>query len=72
MRRSFTDSEPRALVDFYGGPVGQSILEKSTAMAPRTAAAMAQFQPGMVKLMAEDLCKRINCAAAPTQSPRPS
>jgi hypothetical protein len=61
----FTEDELQALVDFYGGPYGKSIVAKSPRAAPMMAAAMTDLMPDIQAEMLKSLCARMACDAKP-------
>lgn len=59
----FTVEELRALVAFYESDVGQSLVRKSAAAAPRMAEVAQAVIPGVMGEMADRLCDRLECSA---------
>lgn len=57
----FTLEELKALVDFYEGPLGRSMIEKSYAAGPRVAAAMMEIMPELLHDMADNMCRELEC-----------
>jgi hypothetical protein len=59
----FTVEELRALVDFYESDIGQSMMTKTYAAAPRMAEAMQVVMPAIMADMAAAMCERFECSA---------
>lgn len=59
----FTVEELRALVAFYESDIGQSLVRKSAAAAPRIAEVAQAVIPGVMGEMADRLCDRLECSA---------
>jgi hypothetical protein len=59
----FSEDELQALVDFYGGPYGKSIVEKLPRALPAMTAAMSDLIPEMQKDMMSRVCAKLSCNA---------
>jgi hypothetical protein len=62
----FTEDELQALVDFYGGPYGKSIVEKMPKATPAMVGAMSGIIQEMQADMTARVCAKLGCPAAPS------
>jgi hypothetical protein len=67
--QTFTESELEAIVAFYETPVGQSMIEKTPSLAPKSAEVVRELMPEMQKDVLIRLCARITCPQAPAAAP---
>jgi hypothetical protein len=67
---TFSESELTQMVAFYESPVGQSIITKMPAMAPKIAEAARELIPEATGDMARAMCAKVNCLQ-PTPAPVP-
>lgn len=59
----FTREELTALVAFYESDIGQSMMTKSYAAAPRITAVVLAMMPDLMRGMADSMCKEMGCTA---------
>jgi hypothetical protein len=60
---TFTEDELRAMVTFYEGPTGQSILAKTPALTQASMSIMVQLMPTVLSDMMERYCAKTTCSA---------
>jgi len=65
---TLNEKELQGLVDFYGSPIGTSVLAKSLALSPAATDIMTELMPQMKKDMMVRLCARISCDAKPVET----
>jgi hypothetical protein len=66
---TFSEEELQALVDFYEGPTGQSIVAKMPQLGPATARVMVEMMPEIRAGVTRRICEKLGCEAAPAQKP---
>jgi hypothetical protein len=66
---TFTEKELEGLVNFYEGPIGQSLIAKSPQIAAKLTPLMKDLVPEMQGEIAAKLCMRIACTATPKVAP---
>lgn len=59
----FTLEELTGLVAFYESDIGQSMMTKSYAAAPRITAVVLEMMPDIMSGIADSMCKELGCTA---------
>lgn len=58
----FTEAELRSMVDFYEGPVGQSIMHKSSVLIPRMTELVVKKMPALQADIERRFCAKAGCS----------
>jgi hypothetical protein len=64
----FTEQELEELVEFYEGPTGRAVIDKSPQLAVRMAPLMQEMMPRLQTQMAERICKITDCPPSAAQA----
>ena len=73
--QTFSESELEAMVAFYESPAGQSIMQKTPSIAPKSAEVARALMPEVQQDVLRRLCAKIDCFGgkpAPAPKSRPS
>jgi hypothetical protein len=71
--QAFSESELEAMVTFYESPAGQSIMQKTPSLAPKSAEVARDLMPEVQKDVMRRLCAKIDCfGGKPAPPPKAS